>query len=153
MEGHCHIHKSISQPFPLLIVEFQASNLQCPQCSLQTPSSFLVAISICLVFELDCVSTKCKASKEYATENRQEVSNIHGHDRQHAANILATASNCNGCRSLQKIANASNDSIHNSTNRVRSDSPWSNTHAPLSHNHNILLNSILRQDHPLAIAR
>jgi hypothetical protein len=40
------------------------------------------------MFESGGISTEGKTPKECSTKNRQEVSDVHGHDTQHAARIL-----------------------------------------------------------------
>jgi hypothetical protein len=40
------------------------------------------------MFESDGISAEGKTPKECSTKNRQEVSDIHGHDTQHATSIL-----------------------------------------------------------------
>ena len=40
------------------------------------------------MFESNGVSAEGKTPKERSTKNRQEVSDVHGHDTQHAARIL-----------------------------------------------------------------
>lgn len=90
------------------------------------------------------ITAENETPQECAAQDGHEVTDIEGHDSQHAKTKVSFSVTCMYAkRNSQEISNADNNCIQSRSGRINAESPRSNRMVVLFHHQDLLLDAVL----------